>query len=131
MQKRVSSAWRRTAGGVRRWAEAGRIETTTLPSGRQGVDGQDEARRHIPAVRAEMAALGIRLDRRVRVTLVEPDSINAGSPSLCLGRTVQRLWVGTSQVDVLGIEIARGLTATSMAPTRCAERRKLLSWRTL
>jgi molybdopterin-binding protein len=25
---------------VRRWAEAGRIETTRLPSGRQGVDGR-------------------------------------------------------------------------------------------
>jgi excisionase family DNA binding protein len=25
---------------VRRWAEAGRLETTRLPSGRQGVDGR-------------------------------------------------------------------------------------------
>jgi molybdopterin-binding protein len=28
---------------VRRWAEAGRIRTTTLPSGRQGVEGTDLA----------------------------------------------------------------------------------------
>jgi molybdopterin-binding protein len=29
---------------VRRWAEAGRLATTTLPSGRKGVDGQALAR---------------------------------------------------------------------------------------
>lgn len=28
---------------VRRWADAGRIETTTLPSGRRGVDGRSLA----------------------------------------------------------------------------------------
>lgn len=29
-----------SADTVRRWADAGRLETTTLPSGRQGVDGR-------------------------------------------------------------------------------------------
>jgi hypothetical protein len=62
-----------------------------------------------------MAALGIRLDQRVRVTLVEPDVINLGGPGLCLGRTLQR--IEDSVTDVLGIEIARGLTATHFGAT--------------
>jgi hypothetical protein len=104
-------------GGEPGWsrftAATGRCPTCS----RQGVDSQDEARRHIPVVRAEMAALGIRLDRRVRVTLVEPDLIDTGGPSVCLGRTIQRVWVGTSMTDVLGIEIARGLTANHFGAT--------------
>ncbi|WP_157591505.1 protein DA1 [Saccharothrix syringae] len=92
--------------------------TTRCPTcAAQAVDDPGEARRHIPAVRAEMAALGIRLDQRVRVTLVEPDALVTGSRGLCLGRTLKRTWIDTSVTDVLGIEIARGLTGTHFGAT--------------
>jgi hypothetical protein len=81
------------------------------------VDTQDDARRHIPLLRKEMAALGIELDQRVRVTLVEPDRINDEDGELCLGRTLQRTWLETSVTDVLGIEIVRGLTETHFGAT--------------
>src|SRR3954471_13346864 len=62
--------------------------TTRCPTcARQAVETQEEARRHIPGVRVEMAALGIRLDQRVKVTLVDPDAINTEDWNLCLGRT--------------------------------------------
>ncbi|PRY34258.1 protein DA1 [Umezawaea tangerina] len=83
----------------------------------QAVDTQEEARLHIPAVRTGMAALGIELDQRVRVTLVEPDAINTDVVSLCLGRTLQRTWADRATTDVLGIEIARGLTTTHFGAT--------------
>ncbi len=84
---------------------------------RQAVETQEEARKHIPFLRAEMAKLGIELAQRVRVTLVEPDRINGDGGGLCLGRTLQRTWLETSVTDVLGIEIMRGLTTAHFGAT--------------
>jgi hypothetical protein len=77
------------------------------------VDTQQEARTRIPAIRKEMAAVGIELAIRVRVELRDADSINvAGSgSSMRLGLTHTRLWSDRT-AEVLGIEIARGLPAT-------------------
>ncbi|WP_189222437.1 protein DA1, partial [Saccharothrix coeruleofusca] len=83
----------------------------------QSVDTVEQARSHIPAVREDMAALGIRLDQRVRVTLVDPDVINTGGRGVCLGRTLQRVEEGGAVTDVVGIEIARGLTSTHFGAT--------------
>ncbi|WP_221483792.1 protein DA1 [Saccharothrix ecbatanensis] len=102
-------------GGESGWSSFTATTARCPTCSHQAVDSQEEARRHIPAVRREMAALGIQLDQRVRVTLVEPDVINLGSPGLCLGRTLQR--IEESVTDVLGIEIARGLTATHFGAT--------------
>ncbi|SER23092.1 Protein of unknown function [Lentzea xinjiangensis] len=103
--------------GERSWA---RFTATTVRCPtcvRAAVETQEHARRHIPRVRADMAALGIALAQRVRVTLVDPDAINLGSRTLCLGRTLQRVWVETSVTDVLGIEVAGGLTETQFCAT--------------
>ncbi|MET8756653.1 protein DA1 [Lentzea sp. NPDC004782] len=81
------------------------------------VETQDQARQHIPRVREEMAALGIRLGQRVRVTLVEPDDLNLDGRGLCLGRTIGRTWEGSPVTEVVGIHIARGLTATHFGST--------------
>ncbi|CCH32232.1 protein DA1 [Actinosynnema sp. NPDC047251] len=82
---------------------------------RQAVEDQVTARAHIPRVREEMAALGIRLDRPVKVTLVDPESINADPGALCLGRT--HTWTSQQESSVLGIEIARGLTPVHFGAT--------------
>lgn len=106
--------------GERGWARFTSAAARCPTCAGQAVDTREEARRHIPAVRAEMARLGIELDQRVRVTLVEPDLIN-GDGGLCLGRTLRRTWMETSVTDVLGIEIARGLTTTHFGATLAHE----------
>ncbi|HEX6343920.1 protein DA1 [Umezawaea sp.] len=98
--------------GRRGWSRFTATTARCPTCARQAVDTLDEARKHIPLLRGEMAALGIALAQRVRVTLVDPDGLVDDSGALCLGRTLQRTWVETSVTDVLGIEIARGLTET-------------------
>jgi hypothetical protein len=103
--------------GERNWA---RFTSTTVRCPTcvsRAVDTQQEARKHIPRVRADMAALGVELPQRVRVTLVDPDVMNPDTRSLCLGRTLQRVWLDTAVTDVLGIEIAGGLTETHFCAT--------------
>jgi hypothetical protein len=75
------------------------------------VDTQAEARKHIPAVRADMAALGIVLDKRVRVTLVDTLSRFAGRSVNGLTHFVQ----GTG--EVIGISVVSGLTRVGFCAT--------------
>jgi hypothetical protein len=78
---------------------------------RDAVDTQEQARAHIPRVRRDMAALGIELTTRVRVELRDPDLVLVGHGSgVCLGVTKTRVWSDDRAAEVLGIEIARGLT---------------------
>ncbi len=75
------------------------------------VDTQEQARRHIPGVRADMAALGVSLDRRVRVTLVDTmPTIDGASPT---GLTHSFKETG----EVIGIEVLSGLTAVHFGQT--------------
>jgi hypothetical protein len=74
------------------------------------VDTQEQARRHIRLVRSQLDGLGIRLDQRVRITLADPDELNeVDHGSARLGRTARRTWHG-GRSEVLGIDVARGLT---------------------
>lgn len=90
-----------------------------LPGGRRrcptcsadAVDTQAQAREHIPVVRAGLAAIGIVLDRRVRVTLV--DAI----PPIA-GRTVTGLTHVVRQTrEVTGITVTSGLTRVGFCGT--------------
>lgn len=66
---------------LRRWAEAGRIETTTLPSGRQAVEGTALARLAQELASSDAAPAGGRLSARNRfrglVTRVTRDTVMA------------------------------------------------------
>ncbi|OLR91451.1 hypothetical protein BJP25_01035 [Actinokineospora bangkokensis] len=57
-------------------------------------------------MRADMAALGITLTRRVRVTLVDTIEHGAGSATLGLTHHIE------NTTDVLGIDVLGGLTGT-------------------
>ncbi|ATE52678.1 protein DA1 [Actinosynnema pretiosum] len=105
--------------GERGWSEFTPTSARCPTCGGQAVEDQVSARAHIPGVRAEMAALGIRLAQRVRVMLVEPTLINTTPAALCLGRT--HTWTRADEGGVLGIEIARGLTATHFGATLAHE----------
>lgn len=115
--ERCALCMRPRDAGERNWARftSATVRCPTCVS--VAVETQQDARRHIPRVRTDMAALGIALPQRVRVTLVDPDVMNPGTRSLCLGRTLQRTWEHTSVTDVLGIEIAGGLTETQFCAT--------------
>ncbi len=87
----------------------GRLRCPTCSA--DAVDTQAEARKHIPAVRAGMAALGIALDRRVRVTL-------AAAPSRFAGRSVNGLTHFVYQTrEVIGITVVSGLTRVGFCAT--------------
>ncbi|AXX28280.1 LIM domain / LIM domain-containing protein [Actinosynnema pretiosum subsp. pretiosum] len=105
--------------GERGWSDFTPTSARCPTCASQAIEDQEAARAHIPGVRAEMAAVGIRLDQRVRVTLIDPVLINTGPAAFCLGRT--RTWTGQDEGGVLGIEIARGLTATHFGATLAHE----------
>jgi Protein DA1 len=88
---------------------------------RNGIQTQDNARRHIPLVWAQMANLGIQLRRRVRVRVVDPDSLRPdGTDGILFGVTHHQLW-STGDVDVVGIQVAAGLPPAYFGATLAHE----------
>ncbi|MFI9386932.1 protein DA1 [Kutzneria sp. NPDC052558] len=89
---------------------------------RHGIETQAAARGHIPGVRAAMAAMGVELIRRVRVTLVVPDALRNGWPTdaVLFGMTHHQV-SADGAADVLGIQVAAGLTTTHFGATLAHE----------
>lgn len=75
------------------------------------VDTQERARRYIPRVREQLAALGIELDQRVRVRLVDVIHLPDGAAATGLTHG----WEHSR--TVAGIEVVRGLTSVHFGAT--------------
>jgi Protein DA1 len=98
------------------------IGTTRCPTcAGNAVETQQQARAHIPLIRREMSAAGIELPTRVRVELRDPDALGLGAPragsGMCLGITRTVEWSRDGACEVIGIEIARGLTPVHFGQT--------------
>ncbi|GAA2962446.1 protein DA1 [Actinokineospora diospyrosa] len=105
------------APGWSRWGAAARCPRCALGA----IETQEDARGQIPEVRAAMAALGIELTRRVRVTLAGhgPLSVETTGRDGVLGITHQQ-W-GPAGYAAVSIEIAAGLTPIHFGATLAHE----------
>ena len=78
---------------------------------RDAVENQTQARRHLPRIRSDMAAIGVALATRVLVRLVPPSHIAADArlppTGVVLGVTEQ-VTVGVSPAQIVEIRIAAG-----------------------
>ena len=101
------------------WAAFSRGSVRCPTCVRGAIESPADARRNIPLIREQMATLGIQLAKRVRVTLAAPDELNLGDTpaSLLLGLTQHQSWEGDDEVEVLGIQIASGLTPMHFGQT--------------
>lgn len=112
-RRRIS---RREAG----WATFTRRTHRCPTCVRHGVDTQTTARQHIPAVRTQMAALGVALHQRVRVSIVDPNSLRLGDANVLFGMTHHEI-TEDGTVDVVGIRVAAGLPAPHFGATLAHE----------
>ncbi|MBM7769883.1 hypothetical protein JOD54_000087 [Actinokineospora baliensis] len=103
--------------GWSRWGASTRCPRCALGA----IECQDDARGQIPVVRAAMAALGIELTRRVRVTLADPGPLSPDTTGRdgVLGITHQQ-W-GPDGYAAVSIEIAGGLTPVHFGATLAHE----------
>jgi hypothetical protein len=106
-----------------RWTAFGTRSVRCPTCARDAVETQQHARRRIPLVRHQMAELGIRLRVPVMVTITDPDAMTgplARADGVVFGLTHQRITVG-GPTDVVGIQVAAGLTPTHFGATLAHE----------
>jgi hypothetical protein len=79
------------------------------------VETQDDIRRVLPSIRADMARLGVRLGSRVRVVVVDADVVRRSRhqpPDSIVGGVTDRVRWPDGTVSATGITVPRGLTET-------------------
>lgn len=101
--------------GWRRFAAIARCPTCAVLA----VEDQADVRRLLPRVRAQMAELGIRLQVRVKVTLVYPGRMvgraaSTGAPTL--GLTHRRVWP-SGRTESVGVDVVGGLPSPYFGAT--------------
>lgn len=90
------SGWRPFAGRM--------LRCPTCSTG--AVEDQDQARKWLPTIRREMAAIGVSLPSRVLVRLVDPDHVDLSAQPSPLGVTEHMM--GGAKGEVVEIRIASG-----------------------